>query len=163
MMHKAWCSTDEVPYCFSRSSIKFQGHMDRKIDDFNPILSKITRLVAAIKSLRFALFKITATSPWSNEFKHLDDWRRVHIWSQCHVNGINDADTKWLPFSRRHFQMDFVIENAWISIKIPLKFVPRGQNNNIPVPTRRQAINWTNDALVGYWHIFALLGLNELT
>ena len=30
--------------------------MDRKIDDFNPILSKITRLAAAIKSLRFALF-----------------------------------------------------------------------------------------------------------
>ena len=29
--------------------------MDRKIDDLNPILSKITRLVAAIKSLRFAL------------------------------------------------------------------------------------------------------------
>ena len=35
--------------------MKFQGHMDRKIDDFNPILSKITRLVAAIKSPRFAL------------------------------------------------------------------------------------------------------------
>ena len=30
--------------------------MDRKIDDLNPILSKITRQVAAIKSLRFALF-----------------------------------------------------------------------------------------------------------
>ena len=56
MMHKAWCSTEEVPYCFSRSSIKFEALMDRKIDDLNPILSKITRLVAAIKSLRFALF-----------------------------------------------------------------------------------------------------------
>ena len=42
--------------CFSRSSIKFEGHMDRKIDDLNPILSKITKLVAGIKSLRFALF-----------------------------------------------------------------------------------------------------------
>ena len=29
--------------------------MDQKIDDLNPILSKITRPVAAIKSLRFAL------------------------------------------------------------------------------------------------------------
>ena len=56
MMHKAWCSTEEVPYCFARSSIKFEGHMDQKIDDLNPILSKITRLVAAIKSLRFVLF-----------------------------------------------------------------------------------------------------------
>ena len=25
MMHKAWSSIEEVPYCFSRSSIKFQG------------------------------------------------------------------------------------------------------------------------------------------
>ena len=57
MMHKAWCSTVEVPYCFSRSSIKFEGHMDQKIDDLNPILSKITWLVAAIKSLKFALFQ----------------------------------------------------------------------------------------------------------
>ena len=56
MMHKACCGTKEVPYCFSRSSIKFEGHMDRKIDDLNPILSKFTKLVAAIKSLRFALF-----------------------------------------------------------------------------------------------------------
>ena len=43
-------------------------------------------------------------------------------------------------------------QNVWISLKIPLKFVPRGPINNIPalvqimalVPTRRQAIIWTN-------------------
>ena len=54
MMHKAWYSTEDVPYCFSKTSIKFQGHMDQKFDDLNPILSKITTLVAAIKSLRSA-------------------------------------------------------------------------------------------------------------
>ena len=36
MMHKAWCNLEEVPYNFSRSSIKFQGHTGCKIDDFNP-------------------------------------------------------------------------------------------------------------------------------
>ena len=36
MMHKAWCSIEEVLYCFSRSSIKLQGHMGGKID-LNPI------------------------------------------------------------------------------------------------------------------------------
>ena len=57
MMHKVWCNKDEVPYCFSRSFIKFQGHTGWLIDDFNTInLSKITRPVAAIKSLRFALW-----------------------------------------------------------------------------------------------------------
>ena len=37
MMHKAWCSIEEVPYYFSGSSIKFQGHTCWKIDDLNPI------------------------------------------------------------------------------------------------------------------------------
>ena len=36
MMHKAWCSIEEVPYCFPRSSIKFQGHKGQKIADFDP-------------------------------------------------------------------------------------------------------------------------------
>ena len=37
MMHKAWRTIEEMPYCFSRSSIKFQGHTGWKIYDFNPI------------------------------------------------------------------------------------------------------------------------------
>ena len=36
MMHRAWRSTVEVPYCFSRSSVKFQGHMVLKIVKFDP-------------------------------------------------------------------------------------------------------------------------------
>ena len=35
MMHKAWSSNEEVPYCFSRSSVKFQGHMALKIVEFD--------------------------------------------------------------------------------------------------------------------------------
>ena len=31
MMHKAWCSIEEVSYCFSRSSIKFQSHAGLEI------------------------------------------------------------------------------------------------------------------------------------
>ena len=37
MMHKAWHSIEEVSYYLSRSSIKFQGHTDWKIDSLNPI------------------------------------------------------------------------------------------------------------------------------
>ena len=36
MMHKAWSSIEEVPYCFSRSSIEFQGHTALKIVEFDP-------------------------------------------------------------------------------------------------------------------------------
>ena len=37
MMHKAWSSIEEVPYCFSGSSVKLQGHTAQKIVDLNPI------------------------------------------------------------------------------------------------------------------------------
>ena len=36
MMHRAWSSIVEVPYCFSRSSIKFQGDTALKIVEFDP-------------------------------------------------------------------------------------------------------------------------------
>ena len=36
MMHRAWSIIEEVPYGFSMSSIKFQGHTGQKIADFDP-------------------------------------------------------------------------------------------------------------------------------
>ena len=56
MLHKAWNSNGEVPYCFPRSSIKFQGHTGQNITDFYPNWAfPDYRPVAAFKSLRFAL------------------------------------------------------------------------------------------------------------
>ena len=34
-MHKAWNNVEEVPYCFSWSSIKFQTHTGQKFDHFD--------------------------------------------------------------------------------------------------------------------------------
>ena len=57
MLHKAWNSKGEMPYCFPRSSIKFQGHTVQNITDFDPNWAfPDYRPVAAFKSLRFALF-----------------------------------------------------------------------------------------------------------
>ena len=39
-----------------------------------------------------------------------------------------EAETKWTTFRKRIF----FNENVWISIKISLKFVPKGPINNIP-------------------------------
>ena len=36
MMHRAWSSRVEVPYCFSRSFVKFQGHTALKIVESDP-------------------------------------------------------------------------------------------------------------------------------
>ena len=64
MMHKAWCNLEEVPYNFSRWSIKFQGHTGEKFDDFYPIwvrllgwsqLSNPSDLPCFLKSFKTAL------------------------------------------------------------------------------------------------------------
>ena len=58
---------------------------------------------------------------------------------------------RWRPRQDGHHFPD---ENIWISIKVSLKFVPKGLINNIPSRTgsdnglasvRQQAIVWTND------------------
>ena len=36
MIHKAWSSIEEMPYCFARSSVKFQGRTALKIVEFDP-------------------------------------------------------------------------------------------------------------------------------
>ena len=36
MIHIAWCCLGEVPCCFSRSSVTFQGHTALKIAEFDP-------------------------------------------------------------------------------------------------------------------------------
>ena len=41
MIHKAWCCIEEVPYYFSRSYIKFQGHTGWKIDDLDQIWARL--------------------------------------------------------------------------------------------------------------------------
>ena len=39
MIHKAWRSIEEMPYCFSRSYVNFQSHPGQKNRHFWPELS----------------------------------------------------------------------------------------------------------------------------
>ena len=51
MMHIASCCLEEVPYCFSRSSVKFQSHAALKIVEFDPDLAFpdcISRLIIKV-------------------------------------------------------------------------------------------------------------------
>ena len=67
------------------------------------------------------------------------------------------------------FKWIFLKENVRISIKISLKFVPKGQFNNIPALVQIKA--WPGDTTshclnpwwLVYWCIYASLGLNELS
>ena len=54
-----------------------------------------------------------------------------------HALLIHLGQDKMTDISRRHFQT--FKENVWISIKISLKFVPKGPINNIPVMVQKMA------------------------
>ena len=42
MMHKTWSNIEEVPYCFSRSYVKLQGHTALNIVEFDPNFRTVT-------------------------------------------------------------------------------------------------------------------------
>ena len=60
-------------------------------------------------------------------------------------------------FADNIFKCILLNENVWISIKISLKFVPKGLINNIPA-----LVQIMNQWWLDYWHIYTSLGLNEL-
>ena len=88
MLHKAWNNKGEVPYCFPRSSIKFQGHTGQNITDFDPnwAFPDYTP-VAAFKSLRFALFLLAKTGCWANS--RVLSRRYKTLWHSCNIIDMN--------------------------------------------------------------------------
>ena len=77
MMHKAWRCIEEMPYYFSRSCPS-NFEVTRAEKSMIWIQFKITRPVAVIKSLRFALFgKVTGS------LCTLIKWYAVNGWKVC--------------------------------------------------------------------------------
>ena len=81
------------------------------------------------------------------------------------------VDTSRPRQNGRHFPDDifkciFLNENIGISLKMSLKFIPKGPVNNITALVRLGAGQWTSHYLnqwrLVYWRIYASLGLNEL-
>ena len=72
--------------------------------------------------------------------------------------------THWGRDTDDTFKRIFLNENARISIKMSLKFVPKDPINNIP--TLVEIMAWClviNQWSLCYWRIYSLLGLSELT
>ena len=75
----------------------------------------------------------------------------VHPRYKCRFNTLGPSQNG-RHFADGIFKRIFLNENVWISIKISLKFVPKGPINNIPAlvqimalaPSRRQAIIGSN-------------------
>ena len=80
-----------------------------------------------------------------------------------------EARTRWLTFSRRYFQMNFLqrkllyFDSNFIEIcsQGPSWQKPSTDSDNGLVMNKRQAIIWTNDSLV-WWRIYASHGRNGL-
>ena len=53
----------------------------------------------------------------------------VRYWEKSHQH--IEAEAKLPLFSRRQFEIDFVTENAWISIELSLNFIHRVPIDNI--------------------------------
>ena len=90
MMHKAWCSIEEVPYCFPRSSIKFQGHTEPKIADFDPNW--------AFPDCNFS-FNSPMDLKWCTKLDVV--WKRCPIVFQGHPSNFKVTRDKKSPISTR--------------------------------------------------------------
>ena len=101
MLHKAWNSKGEMPYCFPRSSIKFQGHTVQNFTDFDPNWAfPDCRPVAAFKSLRFALlvqmYFFICNSMLINQQAYLHDAIWLQYWIQRSSHDNCDYNCWWI-------------------------------------------------------------------
>ena len=93
----------------------------------------------------------------------------------CSVAGVGLTSVTYAVMSGqngRHFadvlfKCFLLNENAWISIKISLKFVPKGPNKNIPALAHimvwcRPGDKPLPEPMIDYRRIYASLGLKEL-
>ena len=166
MMHRARSSIVEVPYCFSRSSVKFQGHTALKIVEFDPkwafpdcnsslnspmAMKCCTKLETAKERCPIVFqghpsnFKVTRykTSPILTQIG------RFRTIGQSQLSNPSDLPCCWRIWNM--FPMVLYTNNQyWF------------RSGNGFAPNRWQAIIWTNDGIL-YLCIYASLGLNELT
>ena len=117
MMHNAWSSIKEVPYCFSRSSAIFQGHTGQKISSFD-------------LNWAFSDFYSSLNSPmdlkWCTKLDVVQ--KRCPIIFQDHPPNFQVMRDKKQPFwpefsvSRLHIQYEFtdgfkMMHRVWRSIE----------------------------------------------
>ena len=90
-LHKAWSSIEDVPYCFSRLSVKFQGHAALKIVKFDPNW--------AFPDCNSSL-KSPMAMKWCTKLKSIEEmpycFSRSYVKLQGHrAKKIDDFDPNW--------------------------------------------------------------------
>ena len=146
MMHKAWSSMERGAMFLFGVIHQISRSLGLKNGWFESNLSKITRQITAIKSLRLTLFFFQKWILGSSIIMvfHLHHIY-VAVWFLHLLPMVCDfvvlyitwlthwGRDKWTPFHRRHFLNSiFLKANVWTPIKFSLKFVPKGRIDNIP-------------------------------
>ena len=92
MMHRAWSSTVEVPFGFSMSYVKFQGHPALKIVEFDPNWA----FPDCNSSLNLPMAMKCCIKAWNSKGEMLYCFPRSSIKFQGHtVQNISDFDPNW--------------------------------------------------------------------
>ena len=101
MMHEAWSSIEQVPYCFSRSSVKFQGRTALKIVEF-------------YRNSSFPDCNSSLNSPMGTKWctKLEGAWKSCHIVFQCHTS--NCKVTRWKFFILTRIEGFRTVTPVWI-------------------------------------------------
>ena len=139
MMHKAWSSIEEVPYCFARSSIKFHGHTGRKIDDLNNVDNHrhMFRLSYSKMNLEFPSGQPLVSSPI--QFHFLYGMNMIQ-W----VNTLRPEQFGW-QFAKNIFQYIFLNKNWLMLMEILLRFLPYDPINSKSAVVQVMAWHRTGD------------------
>ena len=114
---------------------------------------------------RDLFFCMTADALCSSTCNNIHHYAPFIFHSQCSLNTLRPRQNGHADDTFKHV---FLNEHVRISIKISLKFVPKGPNKNIPVLVQIMAwhnqvtSHYLNQCWLGYWHIYVSLSLNEL-
>ena len=125
MMHKAWCSTGEVPYYFGGSSINFQGDTGWKIDNLNPIW---VRLLGRSQQSNPSDLPCFNSSPPSAEYMH--QWTGSSLvqpgeWWGWFYPSLVEKSTFYIKVNQEHMTMGvenhqlldcFFLKLVWLTV-----------------------------------------------
>ena len=133
ILHKAWSSIEEVPYCFLRSSVKFQGHTAQKSIDFDPN--------EAFLDCNSSLYIFTnGYEMMQKALSSIEEVPYCFFWSSIKFQGhtgwkIDDLNPIWVR-----------LLTHWGHICVG-NLINIGSENGL-APTRRQATIWTNAGIL---------------
>ena len=124
---------DEIYICLAKSSVSFS----RLAPDISSIWKYTKRKSRDYVSGIWELIKISVNATSLSHYLHTD------ILNTLRQNDRHFADV---------FKCIFFDRSVWLSIKMPLKFLPKGPINNKPILVQTMAshrtIIWTNDGLI---------------